>query len=362
VGSCSDQKIRYDAAAREIVRLARKLEQEPNAAASQLSICVAARLDAGADGAIERAIQRSPSMAVGRRIRCYAEALSERIERSQGRLKTSSCLFCIPIVLEYRSPESAIEFDNSLRWIEQSNQMDGFPYARRPGDAATIILPHFFSFEELAGLHFSEIRSVTRLLAQSYSNAQKAVGSFQRRVRHIRPARSFIRYFVGHRITPAGQAETDGLEALCRWFEEGLEGFFPAARQIRCFSSGSFFDDLYQGMYLYQNLRIRQAVEELTLAVRSSDGIAAVLRIGSGLLQVAFFHEGQLWQHHGYSLRMRPGENPIRFAARVKKLLMNCGVSTFRVCVDKRRTIPAVLPPYIAENRRFLTSAVVIPI
>lgn len=295
---------------------------------AKLLAMVRAHLDRGRLDRIHAAIEDAESVDAKRRLASATEECCESVTVVAEGMELRSSLFCVPIVISFGQPVGTIHLDQMLEGFEVSGALNTFPFCGCDGIGCFVVVPRFWSLRELQSLGLERIRGDALTFPvdrnRNMASLSKRDGGLAEYGRH---ARVFLRFLIGHVVDMekrADEVRAMTAAAIERILME-LENTVPAGAvwQIKC--SGSFFDNLRTGMWVYQNKRL---MEEVRLALaRNAVGnklIGTVTTALPGIYpqhSVGLFLGEKLWRGQGLVLSGRPYENAERSASRVEELL-----------------------------------------
>lgn len=288
-----------------------------------LSDHVCTALIAGCDNWIDEACSRWPQH--GRLIRMTAESRSERVTVTRNGVTVHICLFVLALLFEFDEEVPVTQFEACL--FPDANAAAALSCV--PCRASMLFCPRAYRFEELRHVPLSRVQRAAMALAEGACDG--AVPSLPASMQ-FRRRRTFLRYLSGHQLSHAAAPATHALALDIPVAQDLLTTLvrdrLGAAARVRALFDGTYFENLYAGLWEYQGARVghlaAQARRELACDVQA---VVDVWRTGPlHELSLAFCKPQAGPPSRTYTLLSIPGDPPQRSLDLVCRALREAGV------------------------------------
>jgi len=317
-----------------MIELAATLTNHPNAAEARAALLRIANelLADRSDTTIEQAIEAAPSCRIAQTLQYAVEAASERVVTYRDGVRAELSLFAIPIItiFEENVPES--QFESAVDGV---GRLKDLAKALKDGRLSRMtLLPKLFRLDDLnimpwsllreAGLNFAAINGA----GPSHSSTTQ-MWSFKR-------STSFLRFLVGQRQRFEHEDPLANEGAVCERLHDltsaAIRRCLGLSCRVRSLYTGSFYEPLYAGMWVYQETRLDQLARATCAQTRSNKDLEARIATYGGRhrfeMWLRFFESNQAIGAHAYRLRSRPSEDRGRCVSRITSRLEAAGIKT----------------------------------
>ena len=333
----------------EMIELAATLTNHPNAAEPRAALLRIANelLTNRSDATIEQAIEAAPSCRIAQTLQHAVEAASERVVLYRGGVRAELSLFAIPIITTFEENVPESQFESA---VDGLNGLRGLATDLKDTRLSRMtLLPKWFRLDELNVMPWSLVREVGINFGTGAINGRRQCHPSITQTWSFKRSTSFLRFLVGQgqRFEHEDWIANEGgvCERLHNLTSTAIKRDLGLSCRVRAYYTGSFYDALYAGMWVYQETRLDQLARATCAQTRSNKGLEARIvtygREHRFEMWLGFFAGNQAIGGHAYRLRSRPSEDRGGCVSRITSRLKAAGIKT------------NALTEVITEERRF---------
>lgn len=259
------------------------------------------------------------------------ETDNERLVVVRHGLQTEIRAFAIPVLVEFTKDVPDSQLEGALTLLGQDHCQEAMIDLGVERSQTTII-PRFFRLRELATIPIASMRrDMLSLAGDPCHGLTDAISNAP-----LRRTRVFLRYLVGISVTRLGTrpAEPQPPRACERFEHQTMQALSKRMRSechVKAYYTGAFYDPLYTGMWLYQNVRLGHiAAQSGNLDPQVSAAVVVDSRTALPSLKLVF---DSPWTPT-YVLNVRPSENLKRAAVRVRDHLESLGLPSTAIYIE----------------------------
>jgi hypothetical protein len=290
------------------------------------------------DEPVLQAIELASDLHLARGIRAAAESACEEVSTSHGGMEHRARLFSVALVVRFEEPMTTQELDAELAPISDSAALLTGAQHPRP-----FVWPQVFSFDELAGFSFSDVRHGT--IKASAPRARTNGGTnapFPIAARPQRRSATFLRYLLGCEVSSGTLPDRRSDRALFSdCVRSVVRASIPAAREVAVIDTGHFYEPLWQGLRAYHRHRLGEVVRAIGALGLPSSELAASIGVTGDRTEMAahvsFFARGKPLGQHAYRMKLEPLAGEKESIARIEAELHALGVTRHGVTAQTRR-------------------------
>ena len=303
-----------------------------------LAHAVAEILRIQGDEPVLQAIELASDLQGARAIRSAAESACEEVSTSHSGTEHRARLFSVALVVRFAEPVTTQEFDARLAPVA-----DFAALFARALHANAFVWPQVFSFDDLAGLSFSEVRHGTIMAGAARARAIGGTSApFPIAARAQRRSATFLRYLLGCQVSSGTLPDHRSDRALfCDCVRGALRARIAAAREVAVIYTGHLYEPLWQGLRAYHKHRLSEVVGMISaLGLPSSELAASIVCTGGRndmAAQVSFFARGKPLGRHAYRMRLEPPAEAKESAERIEAELKALGVTLHTATAAAKR-------------------------
>lgn len=320
----------------EMIELAATLTDHPNAAETRAALLRIANelLTNGSDATIEQAIEAAPSCRIAQILQQAVEAASERVLIYRDGVRAELLLFAIPIITTFEENVPESQFESA---VDGLGGLKGLATNLKDSRLSRMtLLPKLFRLDDLNMMPWSLVREVGINFGTGALNGRSECHPSITQMWSLKRSTSFLRFLVGQRQRfehDDSIANEGGVcELLHNLTSTAIKRYLGLACRVRAFYTGSFYEALYAGMWVYQETRLDQLARATCAQTRSNRGLEAKIvtygRRHRFEMWLGFFAGNQAIGGHAYRLRSRPSEDRGGCVSRITSRLEAAGIKT----------------------------------
>jgi hypothetical protein len=246
-----------------MIELAAILTNHPDTAEARAALARIANelLKKGSDATIDRAIEAAPSCAIAQTLQRAVEAASERVVIYRNGVGAELLLFAIPIITTFQNvPES--QFESALNGLNGLKNLATKIKGGRLELAKMALMPKLFRLDDLTTMPLSIVRELGINFGMTALNGGSEWHPSITQKRSLKRSTAFLRFLVGqrqlfeHEDSVANECGVS--ERLQGLTSEAIKRYLGLPCRVQALAMGSFYEDLYAGMWLYQETRLDQ--------------------------------------------------------------------------------------------------------
>jgi hypothetical protein len=290
------------------------------------------------DEPVLHAIELASDLQAARAIRGAAESACEEVSTSDCGTEHRARLFSVALVVRFPEPMTTQEFDAGLAPIS-----DSVALLIRAQHPSPFVWPQVFSFDELAGFSFSDVRHGTIMASAPRTRTNGGTNApFPIAARPQRRSATFLRYLLGCQVSSGALPDRRSDRVLFSdCVRSVVRASIPAAREVAVIDTGHFYDPLWQGLRAYHRHRLGEVVRAIGALGRPSSELAASIAVTGGrsemAMQVTFFARGKPLGQHAYRMKLEPLADEKESIARIQAELNALGVTVHAARADTKR-------------------------
>lgn len=320
----------------EMIELAVILTNHPDTAEARAALARIANelLKKGADATIDRAIEAAPSCAIAQTLQRAVEAASERVVIYRNGVGAELLLFAIPIITTFEQNVPESQFESALNGLNGLKNLATKIKSGRLELAQMALMPKLFRLDDLTTMPLSIVRELGINFGMTALNGGSEWHPSITQKRSLKRSTAFLRFLVGqrqlfeHEDSVANECGVS--ERLQGLTSEAMKRYLGLPCRVQALSMGSFYEDLYAGMWLYQETRLDQLARASCAQTRRKKGLEAMVvtygRRHRFEMWLGFFAGNQAIGGHAYRLRSRPSEDPGGCVSRITGRLEAAGI------------------------------------
>jgi hypothetical protein len=320
----------------EMIELATILTSLPDAAEASAALARIANevLTEGTDATIDQAIDAAPSCAIAQSLQHAVETASERVVVYRNGGRAELLLFAIPIITTFEQNVPESQFESALDGL---NGLKDLAISMKDGwleGAQMALMPKLFRLDDLTAMPLSIVRERGIHFGMTAANGGSECYPSITQTRSLKRSTAFLRFLVGQRRVfehDDSVANEGGVsERLQDLTSQAIKRYLGLSCRVQAFYTGSFYEGLYAGMWLYQETRLDQLARASRAQMRSNKSLKArVVTYGRRHrfeMWIGFFAGNQAIGGHAYRLRSRPSEDLGGCMSRITSRLEAAGI------------------------------------
>jgi hypothetical protein len=290
------------------------------------------------DEPVLHAIELASDLQAARAIRAAAESACEEVSISDSGTERRARLFSVALVVRFAEPMTTQEFDAGLASISDSAAL-----LAGAQHACPFVWPQVFSFDDLAGSSFSDVRHGTIMASAPHARTSGGTTApLPIAARAQRRSATFLRYLVGCQVSSGTTSDHRSDRTLfCDCVRSAVRRSIATAREVAVIYTGHFYEPLWQGLRTYHRHRLAEVVRMIAALGPPSSELAASITFPGGrdemAVQVRFFARGKPLGHHAYRMMLEPLADARESVARIEAELDALGVTPHAAMADTKR-------------------------
>ena len=320
----------------EMIELAAALTNRPDAAETRAALLRIANelLTNRSDATIEQAIEAAPSCRIAQTLQQAVEDASERVVIYRDGVRAELSLFAIPIITTFEENVPESQFESAL---DQLGGLKGLATKLKDGRLSPMtLLPKLFRLDDLNMMPWSLVREVGINFGAGAMNGRSECHLSMTPTWSFKRSTSFLRFLVGQRLRFEHEdwiADEGGVcERLHNLTSVAVKRYLGLSCRVRAFYTGSFYEAVYAGMWVYQETRLDQLARTTCAQTRRNKALEARIVAYGGRhrfeMWLGFFAGNQAVGAHAYRLRSRPSEDRGGCMSRIASRLEAAGIKT----------------------------------
>jgi hypothetical protein len=319
-----------------MIELAAILTNHPDAAEARTALSRIANelLTSRSDSTIEQAIEAAPSCGIAQTLQRAAEAASERVVIYRDGIRAELSLFAIPIIATFEQNVPESQFESAVSGL---NGLKGLATKMKDGrldPAQMTLLPTLFRLDDLNIMPLSIVRERGISFCTGAVNGGIEWHPSATQMWGLKRSTAFLRFMVGQRQVFEHEDRIANEDGVCEHLHditsEAIKCYLGLPCHVQALYTGSFYEGLYAGMWVYQETRLDHLVRATCAETRRNKRLEArVMTYGSRHrfeMWIGFFAGDQPIGGHAYRLRSRPSEDPGGCVSRITSRLEAAGI------------------------------------
>ena len=320
----------------EMIELAAILTNHPDAAKARTALSRIANelLTNRSDSTIEQAIQTAPSCGIAQTLQRAVEAASERVVIYRDGVRAELSLFAIPIIATFEQNVPESQFESA---VSELNGFKGLATEMKEGGldlAQMTLLPKLFRLDDLNIMPLSIVRERGINFCTGAVNGASEWHPSVTQMCGLKRSTAFLRFLVGQRQVLEHEDWIANEGGVCEHMHDitshAIRHYLGLPCHVQAFYTGSFYEGLYAGMWVYQETRLDQLARATCAQARRNKRLEArVATYGHRHrfeMWLGFFAGDQAIGGHAYRLRSRPSEDPGGCVSRITRRLEAAGI------------------------------------
>ena len=260
----------------EMIELAAILTNHPGAAKARAALSRIANelLTNRSDSTIEQAIQAAPSCGIAQTLQRAVEAASERVVIYRDGVRAELALFAIPIIATFEQNVPESQFESAISGINGLKMKDG-----RIDPAQMTLLPKLFRLDDLNIMPLSIVRERGINFCTSAVNGGSEWHPSGTQMWGLKRSTAFLRFVVGQRQVFEDEDWIANEGGVCEHLNDitsqAIKRYLGVPCRVQAFYTGSFYEGLYAGMWVYQETRLDQLARATCAQTRRNERLEA---------------------------------------------------------------------------------------